>query len=187
MPQHSPMFRGDRVPGSSPRDRYPLDAKRRLLASPWLRAVICGSKMVRDGIGARFPVSESKPHVVYDSVDTEAFHPGLRAEGARVIERHGIDAAASVYLMEAADFARANLGAAHDALAQIPGPVHLVAIGPDPQTTRDLTRAKACAAALPHAPMAITLQQVLLYRDLLAAAPRGGARDVARAHPGNTR
>ncbi len=38
--------------------------------------------------------------------------------------------------------------------------------------TRAAFAANARAAALPLSPAAITLQQVLLYRDLLATAPR---------------
>ena len=52
--------RGARPDGSpsalSPHNRYLLDVERRLFASPWLRAVICGSNMVRDEIRGRFAV-----------------------------------------------------------------------------------------------------------------------------------
>jgi UDP-glucose:(heptosyl)LPS alpha-1,3-glucosyltransferase len=269
----------------SPRNRYLLGVEKRLYASPWLRAVICGSKMVRDEIRGRFPVPESKLHVIYDSVDSEIFHPGLRAERARIVERHGIDAAATVYLTVAADFARADLGTAIDALAQLPPPAHLVAIGDDAHVARYRTRAQASgvgdrvtlvgsagdprpyfgvadvfvlpslyepspgaalealacavpviastkagvaelvrehncglvcpsgdvaalaghmralqdpptragfaanarAAALPLSPAAMTLQQVLLYRDLLATAPRDESRAAALARPGDAR
>jgi len=269
----------------SPHNRYLLGVEQRLFASPWLRAVICGSKMVRDEIRGRFPVPESKLHVIYDSVDTGIFHPGLRAERARIVERHGIDAAATLYLIVAADFARTDLGTAIDALAQIPPPAHLVAVGDDTHVAHYRTRAQArgigdrvtlvgnagdvrpyygaadvfvlpslyepspgaalealaCAvpviasmktgvaelvrehhcglvcpsgdvaalaghmralqdpptrarfaanaraAALPLSPTAMTLQQVLLYRDLLATAPRDETDDAALARPGNTR
>jgi len=269
----------------SPHNRYLLDVERRLYASPWLRAVICGSNMVRDEIRDNFAVPEAKLHVIYDSVDTDIFHPGLRAERASIVERHGIDGAATVYLTVAADFARADLGTAIDAFAQLPAPAHLVAIGEDPDAARYLARAQArgvanritligttvdlrpyfgaadafvlpslyepslgaalealacavpviasaktgvaevvrahdcglvCAsgdvaalaghmralqdpptraafatsaraAALPHSPTASTLQQVLLYRDLLAPAPRDEIRDAALAPTGIAR
>jgi UDP-glucose:(heptosyl)LPS alpha-1,3-glucosyltransferase len=238
--------------------------------------------MVRDEIGGRFPVAKSKLHVIYDSVDTEVFHPGLRDERARIVEWHGIDAAATVYLTVAGDFARAGLDTTIDALAQLAPPVHLVAIGADPQVARYRRRAQArgvgdrvtlvgnagdarpyygaadafvlpslydpspgaalealaCAvpviagtktgvaellrehdcglvcpsgdvaalaghmralqdaptragfaanaraAALPLSPAAMTLQQVLLYRDLLASAARDGTGDATPAPPG---
>ena len=269
----------------SPHNRYLLNVERRLFASPWLRAVICGSNMVRDEIRGNFPLPEAKLHVIYDSVDTDIFHPGLRAERARIVERHGIDAAATVYLTVAADCARADLGTAIDALAQLPPPVHLVAIGEqthaahyqrrahalgvanrvtlvdnavDPRPyygaadafvlpslyepalgaalealacavpviagaktgVAELVREHDCglvfpsgdvaalaghmralqdpparagfaanarATALPLSPAAITLQQVLLYRDLLATAPRDEARAAALARTGIAR
>jgi UDP-glucose:(heptosyl)LPS alpha-1,3-glucosyltransferase len=269
----------------SPHNRYLLNVEQRLFASPWLRAVICGSNMVRDEIRDCFAVPASKLHVIYDSVDSDLFHPGLRAERARIVERHGIDTAATVYLMVAADFARAGLGAAIDAFAQLPPPAHLIAIGEDPHAARYRARAQArgvanrvtlasnaldlrpyygtadvfvlpslyepslgaalealaCAvpviasaktgvaelvrkhlcglvcpsgdvaalaghlralqdpparagfaanargAALPHSPTAVTLQQVLLYRDLLAPAPRDETRAAALAGAGIAR
>lgn len=269
----------------SPHNRYLLNVERRLFASPWLRAVICGSNMVRDEIRSNFPLPAAKLHVIYDSVDTDIFHPGLRAERARIVERHGIDAAATVYLTVAADFARADLGTAIDALAQLPPPAHLVAIGEEPHAARyraraqargvanrvtlvgnavdlrpyfgaadvfvlpslydpslgaalealacavpvigsaktgvaELLRAHDCglvfpsgdvaalaghmralldlparagfaanarAVALPLSPTAITLQQVLLYRDLLATAPRDETRAAALARTGIAR
>ena len=131
----------------SPHNRYLLDVERRLFASPWLRAVICGSNMVRDEIRANFAVPEAKLHVIYDSVDTAIFHPELRAGRASIVERHGIDAAATVYLTVAADFARADLATAIDALAQLPPPAHLVAIGEDPEAARYLALAQARGVA----------------------------------------
>jgi len=127
----------------SPRNQYLLGIERRLYASPWLRAVICSSKMVREEIRGRFSVPESNLHVIYNPVDSERFHPRLRVERAKFVERHGIDAAATVYLVAAADFARAGVGTAIDALAQLAPPVHLVAVGDDSDIARYRTRAQA--------------------------------------------
>jgi len=255
----------------SPHDRYLLHVERRMYASRWLRAVICNSKMVRDEIRDRYAVPESKLHVVYNPVDGEHFHPGLRAERPRSLERHRIDPGATVYLAAAADFARGGVDTAIDALALLPASTHLVVVGDGPeggrcrdraaergiadrvtltgrvddprpyygaadafvqpslydpspgaaleamacglpviataksgaaelvlenaagevcasgdvaamaarmQALRDpATRARYSAnarrAVLPLSPEAVTLQQVLLYRDLLGAAPRG--------------
>ncbi len=68
----------------SPHHRYLLDAERRLYASPWLRAVICGSNMVRDEIRDRFSVPDAKLHVIYNPVDGERLSSGA-ARGARAI------------------------------------------------------------------------------------------------------
>jgi glycosyltransferase involved in cell wall biosynthesis len=56
----------------------------------------------------------------------------------------------------------------------------------DPPTRAGFA-ANARAAALPLSPTAMTLQQVLLYRDLLATSPCDETDDAALAHPGNTR
>ena len=127
----------------SPHNQYLLRIERRLYASPWLRAVICGSKMVREEIRGRFSVPESKLHVIYNPVDSDRFHPGLRAERARIIERHGIDAGATLYLVVAADCARAGIGTAVDALALLAPPVHLVVLSDDPDVARHRARARA--------------------------------------------
>jgi UDP-glucose:(heptosyl)LPS alpha-1,3-glucosyltransferase len=151
----------------SPHNRYLLDVERRLYASPWLRAVICGSNMVRDEIRGNFAVPEAKLHVIYDAVDTDIFHPGLRAERASIVERHGIDAAATVYLTVADDCARADLGSAIDALAQLPSPVHLVAIA-DPHAARYRARAQARGVA----------NRVTLVSNAVDLRPYYGAADV---------
>ncbi len=126
----------------SPHNRYLLDIERRLYASPWLRAVICGSKMVREEIRVRFSVPDSKLHVIYNPVDGEHFHPGLRAERPRFLEQHGIDASATVYLAVADDFARADIGAAIDAIARLAAPAHLVAVGDEAGIARCRARAQ---------------------------------------------
>jgi UDP-glucose:(heptosyl)LPS alpha-1,3-glucosyltransferase len=152
----------------SPHNRYLLNVERRLFASPWLRAVICGSNMVRDEIRGNFPLPAAKLHVIYDAVDTDIFHPGLRTERARIVERHGIDAAATVYLTVAADCARADLGSAIDALAQLPPPVHLVAIGEQPHAARYRRHAQALGVA----------NRVTLVGNAVDRRPYYGAADA---------
>src|SRR5215813_13298135 len=61
---------------SSPHSSYVRRSEERLYASPWLRAVICKSQMVRDEIRARFAIPEAKLTVVYNPVDSERFQPG---------------------------------------------------------------------------------------------------------------
>ena len=131
----------------SPRNRYLLTIEKRLYASPWLRAVICNSKMVRDEILSRFTVPESKLHVVYNPVDGDHFHPGLRAERAKILERYRIDAGAIVYLLVAGDFARCDVGTAIDALAELPPPAQLIVVGDDPDLERYRERARTRGVA----------------------------------------
>ena len=131
----------------SPRNRYLVAIEKRLYASPWLRAVICNSKMVRDEILSRFAVQESKLHVVYNPVDGVHFHPGLRAERTKILERHRIAAGTTVYLLVAADFTRCEVGTAIDALAALSPPVQLVVIGTDPDVERYRERARTLGVA----------------------------------------
>ena len=113
----------------SPHSRYRLWIEGRLYASPWLRAVICKSKLVHDEIHARFNVPESKLPVIYNPVDSGYFHPGLRAERTKILERHRIDAGATVFLIVSGDLTRCAVATAIDALAELTQPAHLIVIG----------------------------------------------------------
>ena len=112
---------GRRADGCDAVAVQPISAPHReapLRESTWLRAVICHSRMVRDEIHQRFSVPDSKLHVIHNPVDGDIFHPGLREERATVVLRHGIDAASTIFLLAATDFARADLGTTIDAFAQ---------------------------------------------------------------------
>jgi len=124
------------------RNRYLINIEKRLYASPWLRAVICNSKMVRDEIARGFAVPETKLHVVYNPVDQGYFHPRFRAERARMLERYHIDAASIVYLLVARDFVRCDVATAIDALGALPPAAKLVVVGDDPDLERYQERAR---------------------------------------------
>lgn len=66
----------------APWHRYTLAAEAALFRHPNLRAVICNSRMVRDDIVQRFGLPEDKLPVIYNGVDLEYFHPGLRQKPA---------------------------------------------------------------------------------------------------------
>ena len=93
----------------SARSHYRLAMERRLYASAWLRAVICNSRMVKEEIRRYYAVPESKLHVIYNPVDSAIFHPGLRAERAAVLARHGIAADVPVFLVAAPDLSRDSM------------------------------------------------------------------------------
>ncbi len=131
----------------SPHDRYRARIERRLYSSPWLRAVICNSTMVRDEIRERFAVPEAKLHVIPNPVDRDEFHPGLRSQRASVLEQLRIDPAATVFLLAAADFARADLASAIDAFARLAPPAHFIVVGDDPAAVRYVARAEARGVA----------------------------------------
>ena len=128
----------------SPHDRYVRRIEERLYASPWLRTVVCKSKMVRDEIHARFAVPESKLQVIYNPVDSERFHPGLRGDRARILERYRADPAATVFLAACRDFAHDSITTAIDALAALPPQAHLVVIAAAPASRRVRAHAQRC-------------------------------------------
>ena len=83
--------------------RYLLDVERRLFASPWLRAVICNSKMVRDEISGRFGLSPEKLPVIYNAVDSDVFSPELKQHRAAVRQKLGVPDSATVFLLVGSD------------------------------------------------------------------------------------
>ena len=113
---------------TSPHGRYLRRSEARLYASPWLRAVICKSPMVRDEIRARFAFPEAKLIVVYNPVDSERFQPGVRAQRAKTLAWLRIDTNATILLVDCRDPAQCAFATAIDALAEVPPPAHLVAI-----------------------------------------------------------
>ncbi len=120
----------------SPYNLYMLSVERRLFASPWLQAVICNSRMVRDEIRDRFGLPESKLPIVYNAVDSEVFHPGLRVERGANLRRLGIDEAAVVFLLAASGYEHTGAGTAIEALAELPAPSHLIIAGRSRHTER---------------------------------------------------
>ena len=122
----------------NPYHRYILAAERRLFESARLRAVICNSCMVRAEIRARFGVAEAKLHVIYNGIDLEAFHPGLReAHRAAVREKLGIPQQALVHLFVGAGFERKGVFRLLEAFARSTrSGAHLIVVGRDKQQAR---------------------------------------------------
>lgn len=128
----------------SPHERYLLAAERRMFASPWLRAVICGSNMVRAEIRDRFGLPDAKLLVIHNPVDSDAYSPALRAHRRSLRERHHVSEAATVYFVAGADFDRSGAATAIAALALLPSSTHLIiAAGrTDAAPVRALTQAQ---------------------------------------------
>ncbi len=120
----------------SPYHRYVLAVERKLFSSPWLRATICNSKMVCAEIRERFAVPEERLHVIYNAVDSDAFHPGLRSLRSWVRERHRISDSATLFLLVGSGYARKGVAAAIAALAQLPPTTHLMVVGRDRHLAR---------------------------------------------------
>lgn len=120
----------------SPWHRHRLTLERRMYASRWLRVVICRSRMVKDEIRERFGVPEERLHVVYDPVDADRFHPGLRSLRGWVRERSRISDSATLFLLVGSDYRKQGVPAAIAALALLPPTTHLMIIGADSHVPR---------------------------------------------------
>ena len=121
---------------SNPYHRYVLRIERRLFASPWLRAVICNSKMVRDEIRERFGLGEDKLPVIYNAVDSDAFSPALREHRGAVRGKLGVPDAATVFLLVGSGYERKGVATALEALARLPGDTYLFVVGRDKALAR---------------------------------------------------
>jgi UDP-glucose:(heptosyl)LPS alpha-1,3-glucosyltransferase len=111
--------------------RYLLDIERRLFASPWLRAVICNSKMVRDEIHERFGLSLEKLPVIYNAVDSALFSPELKQHRADVRQKLGVPDTATVFLLVGSGYARKGVATAIQALTRLPSNTYLFVVGRD--------------------------------------------------------
>jgi UDP-glucose:(heptosyl)LPS alpha-1,3-glucosyltransferase len=118
----------------SPYHRYKLAMERNLFASPWLRRVLCNSKLVRDDIKARFGLPDERLPVLYNAVDSSVYSPDLRAHRERIRGKHKIPDEATLYLLVGSRFRRKGVPASLEALAHVPGPSHLLVVGDDRDT-----------------------------------------------------
>jgi len=115
----------------SPWHRYTLAMERKLFASPWLRAVLCNSKMVRADIKARFGLPEERLPVLYNAVDANLYSPALRVHRERIRSKYKIAEDATVFLLVGSGFRRKGVPVAIEALASLPANAHLVIVGDD--------------------------------------------------------
>ncbi len=122
---------------------YALAAEARALRGTRLRAVICGSEMIRAEIGRAFPEAASKAVVLYNGVDCERFHPQVRAARDEVRARLGIADAALVLVFVGSGFYRKGLAQTLAALADLPATVHLLVVGHDKNERRYRHTARA--------------------------------------------
>jgi len=104
----------------SPWHRYTLAAEAAMFCHPALRAVICNSHMVKDDIARRFPETAHKLQVIYNGVDTDHFHPGLRDEYRTTLRaKVGADETVPVILFVGSGFARKGVGTLIKTLARM--------------------------------------------------------------------
>ena len=131
--------------GLSPWHRYTLAAEAAMFRHPNLRAVICNSKMVAGDIARRFKVSADRLHVIYNGVDLDHFHPGLRqAHRSEVRRQLGVVDDEPVVLMVGSGFARKGVWALLDAFSAHAHPAaQLWVVGADKHQSRCQARAQA--------------------------------------------
>ena len=116
----------------SPRHRYVLAAERALFSSTRLKAVICNSEMVRGEIAARFGTPAEKLVLIRNAVDTDTYHPGLRAEmGAAVRQQLKIPETATVVLHVGSGFERKGVAQLLTAAASAKTKPCVVVVGRD--------------------------------------------------------
>jgi UDP-glucose:(heptosyl)LPS alpha-1,3-glucosyltransferase len=132
----------------SPWHRYTLKAERAMFGHPNLRAVICNSHMVRDDIAQRFGIANEKLHVIYNGVDLDYFHPGLRA-AHRKTQRAEImgetlsaeaNDAAKVVLFVGSGYARKGLPTLLRAMVPVDAELWVVGRDKSEQVMRQLSR-----------------------------------------------
>lgn len=132
----------------NPYHHYVLAAEKKLFSSPRLKTVICISRMVKDDILRHYDVPEDKLHVIYNGVDTAAFHPAL-ADRHRANTRlaFGIPPDAPLFLFVGSGFERKGLAAALSAMAELPQETHLLVVGKDKQMKRFMRQAASLGIA----------------------------------------
>lgn len=115
----------------NPYHHYVQRAERKMFLDPRLKLVICNAHLIKREIQERFGLPDSKFQVIYNGVDTEAFHPRL-AEQHRSHLRHqwNIPDAAPTLLYVGSGFERKGVDRALRAIAPLAG-VHLVVVGRD--------------------------------------------------------
>ena len=121
---------------ASPWHRYLVAAERAMYASPWLRAVVVGSGMVRDELVERYRLPAARIHVIPRCVDSEVFHPGATGQRDETRARLGVPDDALVYLLAGSGFERLGVAAAIEALAELPPDAYLLVAGRDRREER---------------------------------------------------
>ena len=125
----------------NPYHHYVCHAEARMFRHPALKAVICNSQMVAAEIHARFGLPHAQLPVIYNGVDTTAFHPDLAAQHrAATRQQWHIPPEAPTLLYVGSGFARKGVATALHTLARTPS-VYLWVVGHDKHAARYLALA----------------------------------------------
>lgn len=137
----------------SPWHRYTLAAEAAMFRHPALRAVICNSRMVQRDIMERFGLPEDRLPVIYNGVDLEHFHPGLRTKVSPDGTAPGVPGVpvvpgvpgVPVVLFVGSGFERKGLPTLIEAMAGLDAELHVV--GRDKDQARLEAKARALGIA----------------------------------------
>ena len=152
----------------NPHHRNLLKAERAMYASPQLKAVICISQMVKRNVMRHYGVAEDRLHVIYGEIDSEKFHPGLRAQHrAALREQLKIPADAPLAIFVGSGFERKGAAGFLATVARVDGLYGLV-VGHD----KHLPRYRAQADRLGLG------QRVIFTGGIKDVRPYYGASDV---------
>jgi UDP-glucose:(heptosyl)LPS alpha-1,3-glucosyltransferase len=152
----------------NPHHRYVLDAERAMYHSSKLRAVICISQMVKQDVLRHYDIAPEKLHVIYGSVDTEAFHPRLRDEHRLALRKQlGIEPNAPVAIYVGSGFERKGVAGFLTSVAKVAG-LHGIVVGRD----KRMAHYRAFADSLGLA------QRVIFTGGISDVRPYYGASDV---------
>lgn len=119
----------------NPYHHYVCRAERRMFLDPALRLVICNSQMVKREIQALFDLPDQRFAVIYNGVDTDAFHPSLERHRAALRAEWQIPETAPLLLYVGSGFARKGVELALRAIAAHE-PVFLLVVGKDKHANR---------------------------------------------------
>lgn len=115
----------------NPYHLYVQWAEKRVFTHPRLKAVICNSRMVKEEVKRYFGVADDKLHVIYNGIDLDEFHPGLRRHRGEVRARFNIPDAATLFLLVGSGFERKGVALLLDAMAELPASAYLMVVGRD--------------------------------------------------------
>jgi UDP-glucose:(heptosyl)LPS alpha-1,3-glucosyltransferase len=118
----------------NPYHHYVRRAERRMFLDPRLKLVICNANMVKEEIHRYFGVPENKMVVIYNGVDTEAFHPRLRQTYRATRAEWDIPSDVPLLLYVGSGFERKGVARALRALVQNPD-VYLMIVGADKRSS----------------------------------------------------
>lgn len=121
----------------NPFHAYNQAAERRMFESARLKAVICISEMVKQDILRHFRIDPAKLHVIYNGIDTERYHPRLKAEYRGPVRQSlGIGEDELVLVFVGAGYERKGLATLIRAVHAAKLPVRALVVGKDKHEAR---------------------------------------------------